>query len=141
MAAHPRGGRSDTGSVTTQHEIRVDGDRAWCESCGWNDDTRGYYTAQMRAFFHFSEPEPLEHNAKGEPSPSWDMCEYCAWPDRVWPSGRPGGALGVTDWPRPATWEWEIRGREKGWVLACDEHEELGPSSSAYAYKHRHRAA
>jgi len=127
--------------VTTQHEIRVDDDRAWCETCGWNDVTHGYYTAQMRAFFHFSEPDPAEHNAKGEPSPSWDVCEYCAWPDRVWPAGRPGGALGVTDWPRPATWEWEIRGREKGWALACDEHEALGPSSSSYAYKHRHRAA
>jgi hypothetical protein len=137
-----RPGRATTlDDVTTQHEIRIDGDRAWCETCGWTDVTHGYYNAQTRAFLHFSDPDPVQHSPKGEPSPTWNVCEFCGWPDRVWPSGRPYGAPGVTEWPRPAIWEWEIRGRAKSWALACDEHEDLGPGSSADAYKHVLRSA
>jgi hypothetical protein len=117
------------------HEIRIDGDRAWCETCDWTAVDVTYFPTSLQAFFHFSDPEPAQTRTPGVASPSWAVCEFCTWPDRVWPSGRPGGDLGVTRWPRPAKWQWEIRGRDKDCVLACEEHEHLGPSGKPNAYK------
>jgi hypothetical protein len=121
--------------VSTDHEIRIDGEHAWCETCGWTDETHDYYPASARAFLHFSDPTGSDRGPSTGSSLSWTVCEFCEWPDRAWPAGRPGGDLGVSQWPHHARWEWDIRGRVKGWVLACDEHEHLGPAADAHAYK------
>ncbi len=116
------------------HEIRVDGDRAWCETCDWSAVADDYFNALDRGYLHFCDPDP-QRDAKGRPQTALTVCDFCAWPDRVWVGGRPSGEQGVTEWPRPARWQWDIRGRTTGWVLACDEHENLGPSGRPQAFK------
>jgi len=118
----------------TDHEIRVGGDRARCETCGWTAVPHAIYNALDQAYLHFCDPDPYL-NAKGEADPALTVCDFCPWPDRVWVGGRPSGDQGVTEWPRHALWQWEIRGRDKGWVLACEEHEQLGPSGRPQVYK------
>jgi hypothetical protein len=117
-----------------EHEIRVDGDRAWCETCGWTAVTHPIYDALDQSYLHFCDPDPCL-NAKGEAAPALTVCDFCPWPDRIWEGGRPSGDQGVTAWPRPARWYWDIRGRERNWVLACAEHEHLGPSGKPHAFK------
>jgi hypothetical protein len=125
------------------HEIRVEGDRAWCETCDWRDVTRDYFTAWTRACLHFSDPDPEREGTRGAQSPAWGVCELCAWPDRVWPSGRPAGGTGTVEWPRPATWSWELGDLRLGrsWLLTCDEHRHLGPPEGARSLRRGPSAA
>jgi hypothetical protein len=120
--------------VSEQHEIRVDGDRSWCETCDWNAVPHTIYNALDQAYLHFCDPDPYR-NAKGEADPALTVCDFCPWPDRIWVHGRPSGDQGITAWPRPARWQWDIRGSDRSWVLACDEHEHLGPSGNPQVYK------
>jgi hypothetical protein len=120
--------------MTEAHEIRVDGDRAWCETCDWSDLANDYFSEFDLACLHFCDPDPI-CDAKGGRQSALTVCSFCLWPDRLWVGGRPRGDQGVTSWPSRARWQWEIRGREKDWVLACEEHEHLGPSGKPNAYK------
>lgn len=125
--------------MTTDHEIRVDGDRAWCRTCDWSDVTHGYLSALSWACLHFSD----RRGTDGSASPAWTVCEFCAWPDRVWVGGRQDGVRGVTTWPNAATWEWDVGDLRRGraWVLACEEHAHLGPSRGSGRYRQRLRLA
>ncbi len=116
------------------HEIRVDGGSAWCETCDWSAGTDEPFTAFDLAYLHFCDPDP-QRDAKGAPQTALTVCDFCPWPDRIWVSGRPGGDQGVRQWPRPARWYWDIRDHHRDWVLACAEHERLGPSGNRHAYK------
>lgn len=125
------------------HEIRVDGERAWCESCGWSDVAHGLFGAWTWACLHFSGPDPQVSGDEPASWPFWGVCEFCEWPDRVWPAGPPYGATGRTDWPSAATWAWDIGDVRHGtaWALACDEHEHLGPRQGPRIHRQRLSAA
>ena len=129
--------------MTEQHEIRVDGDRAWCETCGWSEVTHGLYGAWSRACLHFSGRDPQALDGDDPSWPFWGGFEFCEWPDRVWPAGPPRGATGATEWPRTATWQWDLGDLRHGtsWVLACDEHAHLGPAKGPRVHCQRLVAA
>jgi len=120
-----------------EHEIRVSENRAWCETCGWSDVARDSQRAWLSARNHFERRG--ESIAEQRTASTWLLCEYCEWPDRVWSDERPAdGPAGVTDWPRDASWAWEIGDPGKGWAFACDEHEPIADAElPTSAYKRR----
>ena len=96
------------------HEIRVDGERAWCETCDWSDVTHGCFGALSWAYLHFSGPDPQAATAGGV-APSGASASSARGRTGCGPPGRPGGDQGARTWPSAATWAWDIGGvRDEG---------------------------